>query len=311
VITAHNEFTAIGPVWTASIPAKTDLKIYLNVTGKSGESGWILVERGEGKTNTTAANEYFSEVPVLYSGTSYRFKVVLTTTDKTQTPILEKIRFDLINSLGEKTTWKFPLFGKAEAASSIVSRGAWGCPEATSSPSWPPAYSPVKKIVLHHTASQLNPVDPPADLRAIWYYHARTLGWGDIGYNYLVDQNGRVYEGRFGGANVVAGHTLGFNTGSMGIAMLGDFSGTLPTNATRAALTQLIGEKSFEYGLNPVGADWVYKKDDNGADIPGTALYTSTIDAHRTYGQTSCPGQIYNILGTIIPASPDSAVWTS
>ena len=61
----------------------------------------------------------------------------------------------------------------------------------------------IKKIIIHHTAtSKID--DPEASVRAIYYYHAVSRGWGDIGYNYIVDQNGKVYEGRYGGDGVVA-----------------------------------------------------------------------------------------------------------
>jgi hypothetical protein len=301
---ANNEFTAVAPIWTATIPAGTSLDVYVKVISKSGETDWIKVEKGEGKSAATAGNEFFSEVPVLYTGTSYKYKIVLATQNTAVTPSLEKIRFELINSLGQKTTWDFSNFfaTKASAAGGVISRSAWGCPEATSSPDWNPEYAPVQKIILHHTDSQSNPVDPAADIRAIWYYHAKTLGWGDIGYNYLVDQNGGVYEGRFGGANVIAGHTLGFNTGSMGVAMLGDFTNNIPTNSALGSLESFLGQKSFEYGINPLGSGYFSS---SGGSIDPKTVFTGTIDLHRSYSATACPGQISLIINAIRTGSND------
>jgi hypothetical protein len=96
-------------------------------------------------------------------------------------------------------------------------------------------YVPVKKLILHHTASdklataldQDSEVD--AEVRAIYTYHARTLGWGDIGYNSLIGLNGKSYEGRHGRGSdgtrevfshdVVAGHAFEHNYGTCGVAL--------------------------------------------------------------------------------------------
>ena len=83
-------------------------------------------------------------------------------------------------------------------------------------------YVPAKKVVIHHTATSNTYTDGAAEVRAIYTYHTRTLGWGDIGYNALVDKYGNIYEGRHGrgegagreilSADVVAGHTLSTTT---------------------------------------------------------------------------------------------------
>ena len=78
-------------------------------------------------------------------------------------------------------------------------------------------------MIIHHTDSP-NEQDPLTAIRAIYYYHAVTQEWGDIGYNFLIDRNGTIYEGRYGGANVVGGHALQYNYGSVGIGLIGDFT---------------------------------------------------------------------------------------
>ena len=81
----------------------------------------------------------------------------------------------------------------------------------------------VNKIVVHHTADKLDGRSDEEILRAIYAYHAVTRGWGDIGYNYIVGQNGRIYEGRAGGDYVVGAHAAYNNIGSVGISVLGDY----------------------------------------------------------------------------------------
>src|SRR5437879_4018889 len=62
---------------------------------------------------------------------------------------------------------------------------------------WPPEFYPIQKLICHHTATQNRDPDPAATIRSIYYYHAVTQTWGDIGYNFLVDESGRIYEGRY------------------------------------------------------------------------------------------------------------------
>src|SRR5690606_3521403 len=69
----------------------------------------------------------------------------------------------------------------------IYSRSDWGSPEPNSSPNWDPEYRPLTRAIVHHTASTPS-ADTAASIRAIWYYHTQSNGWGDIGYNYLVDR---------------------------------------------------------------------------------------------------------------------------
>jgi hypothetical protein len=89
----------------------------------------------------------------------------------------------------------------------VITRAQWGCNEklrfdAAGKEIWEPEYYITEKIIVHHTDTP-NDGDPAATVRSVYYYHAITQGWGDIGYNFLIDRNGNVYEGRFGGENVV------------------------------------------------------------------------------------------------------------
>ena len=120
----------------------------------------------------------------------------------------------------------------------IVLRAGWGADErlrfdSSGKETWPPAFYPVQKLIVHHTATQNDDPDPAATIRSIYYYHAVTQGWGDIGYNFLIDESGRIYEGRHTidyplgaspteedsrGYGVTAAHAYGYNSGTIGIA---------------------------------------------------------------------------------------------
>ena len=188
----------------------------------------------------------------------------------------------------------------------VITRAGWGADEslrfdAEGEEIWEREYFPIQKLVVHHTAMGDNDPDPAATVRGIYYYHAVTQGWGDIGYNFLIDSAGRVYEGRYSrdyapgatptgddgtGRGVVAGHTRAYNAGSVGVGLLGTFDTRGPTPATRDALVRVLAWASARYGLDPLG-EGLYVNPINGA-----TFHTNTIAGHRDYSPTACPGAV-------------------
>src|SRR6185312_2726608 len=100
-----------------------------------------------------------------------------------------------------------------------------------------------KLAIVHHTAgtNAYTRAQAPAIVRGIEVYHVKGNGWNDIGYNFLVDRFGNVYEGRRGGIdkNVVGAHAEGFNTGSIGVALIGNFQAATPPKPMQQALVKL------------------------------------------------------------------------
>jgi hypothetical protein len=180
------------------------------------------------------------------------------------------------------------------AAPAYVTRAQWGADEGMMT--WPPEYSPTTKAVtIHHTAesNDYSPEQSAAIVRGIYAYHAKKNGWGDIGYNALVDKYGTIYEGRAGGLDrpVVAAHSGGFNRETFGIAMMGNLSDVAPTPAELTSV-----EKLAAWKLGGMYRDVAAKVSltSNGG---GTSKYakgsTATVDAvfaHRDVGNTACPG---------------------
>lgn len=168
----------------------------------------------------------------------------------------------------------------------IVGRASWGCPEPYSSPAWPPVYRTVQKIMVHHTATSSS-LDGAQAVRTIYTYHAVSQGWGDIGYNFLVDSGGNIYEGRYGGDDVIAGHALCYNPGSLGVAVIGSFDAAAPSPAAELALVNLLAWKCRQRSIDPAGASFFVDRmmmnicshrDANGGctintECPGSALY--------------------------------------
>jgi len=144
---------------------------------------------------------------------------------------------------------------------------------------WPQQYPErVTKIIIHHTASVKDLDDPMKAIRDIYYFHTVTRGWGDIGYNYIIDQKGNIYEGRYGGDSVVGAHAGRGNIGSIGIAILGNYEdNTVPDPAIRS-LVALIQAKTQEYNIDPTGSSMF-----RGENLPN-------IIGHRDIEPTTCPG---------------------
>ncbi len=146
----------------------------------------------------------------------------------------------------------------------------------------------IKKIIIHHTASARNLDDPKQAVRDIYVWHTMTKGWGDIGYNYIIDQKGNIYEGRYGGEKVVGAHAGRGNFGSIGIAVLGNFQETEPPEAVMSSLTALIREKAGMYNI-----------DTEAKSVFRGSTYENVM-GHRDIMTTACPGEkLFEMLPTI------------
>src|SRR5687767_6547498 len=168
----------------------------------------------------------------------------------------------------------------------IMRRTDWGADPSLLS--WRPEYVPVRKFAVHHTATSDGGADPAVALRAIYYYHAVTLGWGDIGYNYLIDRAGRIYEGRAGGVNVVGAHSGLHSAGSDGIGLLGSFEGQRPTEAMLGALARLIAWRSAAQGISPTASGWLVDR------------VLPNVYGHKDVMVTECPGDsVYALLPSV------------
>ncbi|WP_327315630.1 N-acetylmuramoyl-L-alanine amidase [Streptomyces sp. NBC_01235] len=192
-------------------------------------------------------------------------------------------------------------------------RPAWGADESKrykdGKVNSPEVYYPLQAITVHHTDTPNDDPDPAATVRGIYEYHAVTLDWGDIGYHFLIDEAGTVYEGRHSGddpvpafdadGNVVtAFHTAGYNSGNLGIAFLGTLTDRPPTDAAKAALIRLIKVISRFKGLDPQ-AKITYTNPVNGVTKDVT-----TVGGHRDWLLTECPGQtMYDLLDEVRAAT--------
>ena len=187
----------------------------------------------------------------------------------------------------------------------IVPRSGWGANELIKRA--PPRYaSQLRFAVVHHTAGSntYSAEQAPAVVKAIQTYHVKGNGWNDIGYNFLVDKYGRVYEGRAGGLerNVIGAHAEGFNTGSFGVALLGTYGGTAVSAAAKQAIVDLIAWRLDVAHVDPLSTfSWTSA---GSARYPkGVPVFLRTVSGHRDVGFTSCPGdRLYAALNEIAGA---------
>jgi len=218
---------------------------------------------------------------------------------------IEKIQ-EAVSAVLAVTTFFAPLFACAQIPSEplvpkIISRSYWGADESQETV-WPMEYAKVEKFIVHHTASsQLIPdSDGSGEYKSMvkniytyqkdsksWYDdNGENIGFGDIGYNYLIDPNGNIYEGRYGGNGVIGGHTRSYNEGSVGIAVIGTYGGNVKNEYTSHAITSQI-TASLEKLIGWLAAN-------NSADLNKTSDFKGkSIDGvvgHRDLGATICPG---------------------
>ena len=174
----------------------------------------------------------------------------------------------------------------------IYTRAQWGADE-----SWrdgPPRYnSTILQAHVHHTATGNGyaQADVPAMIRSMYKYHTHSLGWSDIAYNFLVDNYGTIWEGRYGGVDqpVRGAHTLGFNNSSTGFSMIGNYETAQPSSAMLGSLAQLAAWKLAMYARDPQG--WTQVKSEGSDKFPsGKVVSLPVIDGHRDTNDTACPG---------------------
>ncbi len=184
----------------------------------------------------------------------------------------------------------------------LLTRLSWGANESIRRAA--PQYAPsVQFAVVHHTAgsNSYTRAQSAAIVRGIEIYHVKGNGWNDIGYNFLVDRYGQVFEGRYGGVekNVIGAHAEGFNTGSTGVALIGTYASTGPTPAERSALVKLLAWRLDVAHVDPVSR-LTYASGGNPRFAQGAPVPLRAVSGHRDTGFTSCPGAVvYAQLGAI------------
>jgi hypothetical protein len=175
----------------------------------------------------------------------------------------------------------------------IIPRAAWGADAVP--PRAAPDYGVVQMAFVHHTvtANDYTPDQSASMVLAIAKYHRDTNGWNDIGYNFLVDQYGQVFEGRAGGIDqaVIGAQAQGYNSQSTGVAVLGTFTAVPIPEAAKASIAQLLGWKLTLHGVPCEGGLTIISGGGSLNRYPsGTPVAMQRISGHRDGDSTECPG---------------------
>lgn len=191
--------------------------------------------------------------------------------------------YEDMGSLEDGITLQANVQAKRTAAQpTIYSRAQWGADESIRSKG-SLRYGTINGGFVHHTvnANDYTEAQVPAIIRSIYAYHVKSRGWSDIGYNFLVDRFGRIWEGRYGGIDkpVVGAHTLNYNQYSFAMSAIGNYETAQPTDAMLRAYGQLFAWKLSLHGVNPASM----------SQKIGSKTFAA-INGHRDAGSTACPG---------------------
>lgn len=287
----HVPFNHLALEW------ERDGHVFVRILEKEGWSEWVEVYgEPDGRDGDTEANIGFVDA---LRGTAYQLASAVPT-QGTATPIT------LPAFSGERTLSGLKAMShEGQDLITIIPRAQWLSgidigKEATEE-KWLSAYHDIKKIIVHHTASVIkdtsgNGIIDGTDYRelarAIYSYHTYSQKWGDIGYQYIIDPEGAIYEGRIGGDGIVGGHAyrgracsrfgtaanISFNDGTIGIALLGTYSEAQMTLQQKESLSALIARKAWEFEFEPLGYSTFQD-----------SFYPNVL-GHRDVDCTDCPG---------------------
>ena len=287
----------VAVTWTGTAPDTVDVR---SSTATEDWGPWTALDLNGAERDDPAARARATQgTEPIWVGDHTRVQVRAARAGTSVTNDVSLVRIDPGTSTNDAAIGRS---GRAAEQPAVVTRAQWGADENLMT--WTPEVRPsVRAAIVHHTAesNDYGPGDSAAIVRGIYYYHAVTQGWGDIGYNALVDKYGTIFEGRAGGLDkaVVAGHAGGFNTDTFGVAMMGNHVAVPPTapeieSVARITAWKLAGkDPNAPVGLTSGGGSYTSFPAGRVATVP-------TLLGHRDVGNTVCPGDAgYATLGAI------------
>jgi hypothetical protein len=324
-----NRFTLLGLTWQGKISQDITFKVKIRESGVW--TNWISLENGlyeEASAGTTEAANARSGTDPLLTAPADGIEVVM---ESVSGSIPSDLKVNLFNSESTKQDRSITkssssasmnssvrAFSSTEPAISpqgaavprprIVSRAEWGADETWRSPT-PRMGTRVLAGVVHHTAStnSYSADQAPAQMRNLYAYFTKSLNYSDMGYNFLVDKFGTIYEGRAGCAvnadptcdgpaqPTQGAHTAGLNLDTFGVSVIGNYDVLPPENpgVIVEAVASLMAWKIAPYGLDPNATASVLSTDTSGSSKfgAGQTATMQVITSHRDVGKTACPGR--------------------
>jgi hypothetical protein len=223
------------------------------------------------------------------------------------------LRIDYLNTVdGPRRLVEVPALADARATTpKIVTRAEWGADESIKRTrgGCKREFFPVQQLFVHHTAGSNNDPHPAATMRAIYWFHTVSRGWCDIGYNFVIGSDGRLFEGRWArdyrfwethdsedryGDAVAGAHVADYNSGSLGVSLMGNYSKARLPRSMRRKLVRVLAWEADKHNLPPRSRH-TYRNPETG--LRRRLPY---IAGHRDAGYTDCPGgHVYRALPSI------------
>ncbi|ADG75269.1 N-acetylmuramoyl-L-alanine amidase family 2 [Cellulomonas flavigena DSM 20109] len=314
VVEPDAEFQTVALTWPVDADV-SDLAPQVRTRTTDGWSDWVPLETDESAPDEGTADARAQRrggTPSVWVGASDAVQISVAAVATEQ---LEDVRLAVVGSEVDETavpdvagaTRGMSPLAAATQAPAVVSRAQWG---ARAQVCTPDTAQRVSAVVVHHTAGSnayASPAEAMAQIRNDQRYHIESRGWCDIGYNFLVDHWGNIYEGRAGSLTspVVGVHAGGFNTGTVGVSMLGTFGTVAPSSAMRDAVARIAAWRLAAYDVDPRGSStWTTSGGENSRWPGGGVVHLPNVFGHRDVAFTACPGdQGYATLGAVRSAA--------
>lgn len=304
VVELPNDAQMVGLTWRG--PAVAELRVRSHAA--NGWSQWVDVEGGlDEAPDAPEGGSGVRGVGPIWIGEG---------ADRVQTEVrtgnLSDLTLHALESIEPSPSpFATTVAGAAAQPPNTVPRSAWGARDwayATPGCEAGPRYAEPQFAIIHHTVNTNTYSAEQADdlIRGIQAFHMDAQGWCDIAYNFIVDRFGRRYEARAGGFDrgVIGGHARGFNTGSIGVALLGDHSKASVSVAAASAVRDLLAWKFYIHGIDSrTTIGYVSGCSTDGGyqcKYPaGTLVNLPTVVVHGDVTFTGCPGVARDIVPTL------------
>ncbi len=297
-----NDFNLVGVTWDAASVHSADVGVLVRVREAGTWGEWnVLTANDDGPdANTTEgqASRHRAGTSPLLTGMADGVQVRVDTANGTAPAGLQVSLIDPGTSPGDAALDAVlpPAMASADTnAPAMITRAQWGADETLAKPT--ERNATLKVMFVHHTAttnSYAGTAAAAAQIRSIYAYHTKVNGWSDIGYNFLVDNAGTIFEGRKHSIDelVMGAHTEGFNTDSMGVSALGNYEEAAPPAAMMSSIARVAAWKLGPQGVDPSGQTTLTSAGGASSIYPaGTPVVVNTIAPHNEVGKTLCAGR--------------------
>lgn len=320
-LTRTERFTAAGVTWDAWSTEEV-LEVTVRVREDGEWSEWVALPESE----ALAASDRTGTEPLVSVGADGVQARVRTASGDEPTGL----RIDLVDAGTSRADAAIGTTGALATASAatgavlrpqIVTRAAWGADEKLRR-AWTPQDQSARlaAMYVHHTVNRNDYAQKDAAklVRSVYAYHTKSMKWPDIGYQFLVDRFGTLYEGRYGAIDTlpIGAQAGGYNTTTIGISAIGNFENAdnlpvgkpngkvdAPSAAMLESIAQLLAWKAYEHGLDPRGTALLHTGTSTKSGVrakPGATITVNVIQGHRDTNITACPGKtLYAKLGSI------------